>query len=272
MSNIGIIGYGIVGQAVEHGFKDTNNILYYDKYKPSNPLEDVVKSSEFIFICLPTPYKEDRIDLSIMNESIEKIAELSKNTNKIIIIKSTIIPGTTKGYSEQYPKCNFCFNPEFLTEANYLDDFVNPDRIVIGANNKETGSRVTGLYRNRFPRVPIFNTDLTTAETVKYAANCLLATKLMFANEIFDLCRALGVEYNDVKKMVIADRRIGESHLDVSEDRGFGGKCFPKDIVALLGVFEDMGVDASLLRTVWDKNLKIRKTKDWEEIPFVKTG
>ncbi len=272
MTNIGIVGYGIVGKAVEYGFRGKeNDILYYDKYKKSDSLEKVIGDSEFIFVCLPTPYKEDRIDLSIMNENIGKIAGLPQSTGKVIIIKSSVIPGTTRGYAEKYRANNFCFNPEFLREETYLEDFVNADRIVIGADNDKIILRVTDLYKDRFPITPIYHTNLTTAEMVKYMANCLLATKVIFANEMYEICEKLGIKYEEVKKMVVADRRISESHLDVTSLRGFGKKCFPKDIVAMIGLFKEHGVDVSLLEAVWNKNLRIRKIKDWEGIPFVKS-
>jgi len=272
MSNIGIIGFGIVGKAVEYGFRGGDNkIKYYDKYKESDGLKDVVDFSEFIFVCLPTPYKDNRIDLSIMDENIKEIAGFIKGTEKIVVIKSSVVPGTTRNYANLYKDCNFSFNPEFLTEANYLEDFVNSDRIVIGADNDKIRLRVTDLYRDRFPYTEIFLTDLTSAEMVKYMANCFLATKVIFANEVYDLCLKLGINYDEVKKMVAADKRVGKSHLDVTTVRGFGGKCFPKDIVALIGLFEDLGVDSSLLNAVWNKNLRIRKVRDWEDIPFVKS-
>ena len=120
MSDMGIIGYGIVGKAVEYGFKDLNNIRFYDKYKKSDSLEEVINSSEFIFVCLPTPYSISKrgIDLDIMDENIENISRLSGGTDKIIIMKSSVLPGTTRDYAVKYKDCNFCFNPEFLTEAN----------------------------------------------------------------------------------------------------------------------------------------------------------
>ena len=173
---------------------------------------------------MPTPYKNDRIDLSIMDDCMEEIASLASGTDKIIVIKSSVVPGTTRNYSKQYGDCNFCFNPEFLTEANYLQDFVNADRIVVGADGDHTSLRVTALYRERFPTTPLYQTDLTTAEMVKYMANCFLATKVLFANEMFDLCRSLGIQYDEVKKLVVADPRIGPTHLDVTSVRGFGGK------------------------------------------------
>lgn len=279
VTNLGIIGYGIVGQALSYGFsqpdiKDQYEIRYYDKYKDTAPLKEVISNSEFVFICLPTPMKADEsgIDLSIIEEMIAQITPQTDNTDKIIVIKSTVVPGTTATLETKYPKTNFAFNPEFLTEANYLEDFIKADRNVIGANNDLISRRVVALYRQRFPHTKIFQTDTTTAEMVKYMANAFLATKVIFANQMFDLCQALGIKYEEVKSMVVGDHRIFDSHLDVTTSKGFGGKCFPKDVVALIGRAKQLKVDAELLETVWDINKKIRKVKDWEEIPFAVTG
>lgn len=268
---IGIIGYGIVGQAIAYGFS-TAKICIYDKYKNEfKKLAPVIKKSEFIFICLPTPIKEDGsgIDLSIIEESVKLISKWTDGTEKIIVIKSTVVPGTTVSFIKRYPQSLFAFNPEFLTEANYLQDFVNTDRIIIGATNDKVSRRVVALYLQRFPKTPIFQTDPTTAEMVKYMANCFLATKVIFANEMYDICAKLGVKYDEVKKMVVADRRIFDSHIDVTSARGFGGKCFPKDFLALRALAKKMEVDTTILDSVWKKNLSIRKIRDWEKIPFV---
>lgn len=115
--------------------------------------------------------------------------------------------------------------------------------------------------------MPMFQTDPTTAEMVKYMANCYLASKVIFANEMFDICQSLGIKYEEVKKLVVADHRIFDSHLDVTTARGFGGKCFPKDLLALRAMAREKGIDTSFLDIVWKKNLAIRKTRDWEEIP-----
>ena len=271
MAKIGIIGYGIVGGATAHSFKEKNEIRYYDRYKNSDKLEDVIKNSEFIFVCLPTPYKNERIDLSIIDSAMGEITKHTNNTNKVVIIKSTVVPGTTDRYCEKYPRSNFCFSPEFLTEARYLEDAVNPDRIVIGAGNNKIRTKVAELFKETFPRTQIFLADSKTAEMAKYAANTLLATKVIFANEIYDLCEKMNIDYNQVKKMVVADKRIGNSHLDVSTLKGLGGKFILKHIVAIIGKYKELGIDCSLLEAVWKKNLKIRKVKDWFEIPFVNT-
>lgn len=267
--NIGIIGYGIVGQAVQYGFS-RSNVHIYDKYKDTESLADVVRVSEFLFVCLPTPTMADEtgIDLSIVDQAVAKIAKVASGTDKIVILKSTITPGTTKKYVKKYPKLLFCFNPEFLRESSFLSDFVNTDRIVIGAESDDVFRRMSSLYQSISPNVPIYHTDPTTAEMVKYMANCYLATKVIFANEMYDICEKIGVKYEEVKKMVVADSRIKDTHLDVTTVRGFGGKCFPKDLLSLRALAKSKGVDTSILDTVWGKNLKLRKIRDWEEIPF----
>ena len=212
---------------------------------------------------------ESGIDLSIIDGAVAKIAPKIKRTNKILIIKSTVIPGTTASYKKKYPDVNFAMNPEFLTESNALGDFLKPDRTVIGAFSQQISARLASLYQELYgPNIKIFLTDLTTAEMVKYMSNAMLASKIIFANEMYDLCTALGIKYEEVKDMVAADPRIGPSHLNVTTLRGFGGKCFPKDIVALMGFAKGKRVDYSLLETVWKKNLKIRKERDWEEIAW----
>ena len=278
-ASLGIIGYGIVGQAVAYGFsqpevKDKYSIKYFDKFKESTPLEEVIRDSEFIFICLPTPMKEDEsgIDLSILEDMMEEITKLTDNTNKIIVVKSTVVPGTTKKFEKKYPKTNFAFNPEFLREASYLEDFINTDRTVVGASNDLVSRRVVALYKQRFPKTPIFQTDPTTAEMVKYTANAYFALKVTFANQVYNLCQALGIKYEEVKALVTADKRITDTHLDVTTQKGFGGKCFPKDTVALLGLARSLKVDLSLLEKMWEINKKIRKVHDWEEIPFAVSG
>ena len=267
--SIGIIGYGIVGQAVEYGFSNFD-IHIYDKYKPSETLTSVVRESEFIFICLPTPIKSDEsgIDLTIIEENISEIVSFTNNTDKIVVIKSTIIPGSTEKFIKKYPKTLFCFNPEFLREASFLQDFVNSDRIVIGSNSDFVSRRLSALYQTVMPLAQIYFTDPTSAEMVKYMANCYLSTKVIFANEMYDICQSLNIKYEEVKKMVVADNRIKDTHLDITSIRGFGGKCFPKDLLALRALAKSRKIDTSILDVVWKKNLSIRKVKDWEEIPF----
>ena len=271
MAVVGIIGHGYVGKAVEYGLKPKNKILIHDKFLPSLPLPEVVEKSEFIFVCVPTPMDKEytKIDLSIVESVVKETTELARKKDKkpVIVIKSTVVPGTTRALGKKYNWPQILFNPEFLTEANYLDDFVNADRIVIGGDNDLVRQRLVDLYRASFPKTKIFQTDPTTAEMVKYMANAFLATKVTFANEMFDLCQKSGIKYEEVKRMVVADHRIFDSHLDITTQRGFGGKCFPKDVVALLGLAREMEILMELLDAAWEKNLRIRVVRDWEEIP-----
>jgi UDPglucose 6-dehydrogenase len=272
MAKVGIIGWGVVGQAVGEGFasRGSNKIFWCDKYK-KGPYSQakVISESEFIFICVPTPMFSDGsgIDLSVVEEVVATIAPKISDTDKILVIKSTVIPGTTASFKKKFPKVNFAMNPEFLTEADASRDFLHPDRIIIGALSQPVCERLVRLYRDLLgPQAKVFITDTNTAEMVKYMSNVFLATKVIFANEMYKLCTALGINYEEVRNMVAADKRVGESHLSVTTLRGFGGKCFPKDTVALLGFARRMGVDMPLLSAMWAENLKIRKIRDWEEI------
>ncbi len=272
MAKIGIIGWGIVGKAVGEGFATNkeNEIFWWDKYKKGPfSLQKVISESEFLFVCVPTPMFSDDsgIDLSVVKEVVETIAPKIAGTKKILIIKSTVVPGTTASFKKKYPKTFLAMNPEFLTEANGPWDFLHPDRTIVGAFSQPVSERLVTLYRELLgPKAKIFITDTTTAEMVKYMSNAFLASKVIFANEMYDLCNALGIKYDEVKDLVAADPRIGPSHLSVTTMRGFGGKCFPKDTVALLGFAKKMEVDMSALKAMWKKNLKIRKVRDWEEI------
>lgn len=272
MTNIGVIGWGVVGKATGETFKadPDNRILWFDKnVKGPFSLSKVVKQSDVIFVCVPTPMFLDGsgIDLSIVEEVIKKVAPKIKGTKKILVLKSTIVPGTTRGLAKKYRNVRFAMVPEFLTEINASWDSLHPDRVVIGCIDEADGIEIAKLHRRILGHdVKIFVTDTTTAELIKYMANTYMATKIIFANEMKEMAVALGVNYDDVKKMVAMDPRIGESFLSVTPFGGFGGKCFPKDSVALLGLARKLKVNLSLLEAAWKKNLKIRKVRDWEHI------
>lgn len=283
MSTIGIIGYGYVGRSVEYGFVDydrqrgfeaKHNVIIYDKYKKMQSLDKVLKDSEVIFTCLPTPYDEEKlhIDLSIYDSVMAQICPKIAGKGKVVVIKSTVVPGTTRRYIELYPDVPFAMNPEFLTEANYLQDFIRPDRIVVGADNDWTAQKIIDLYRTCFPATTIVRMSTVAAEVVKYQANIMLAGKVALANIFYDLCRAKNVKYEDVKEAVALDKRIGASHMDITTERGFGGKCFPKDVGAIIGYCKELGVDCKVLEEIHAYNLRIRKIRDWHEIAGATVG
>lgn len=272
MAKVGIIGWGIVGQATGKGFAKKHKVFWSAKTQKSPwTLEDVISEGEFIFICVPTPIYSDYsgIDLSIVDSVVDQVTPKVSGTSKVVIIKSTVIPGATAGYAKKYPNVKFAMVPEFLTEKTPEYDFLHPARTIIGAYEQKTAERLKKLHETILPKdAPYFLTDPTSAELAKYMSNTMLAAKVLLANEYYALSQKLGVDYDGVRKMVEADKRIG-THLKVpgpDGDFGFGGKCFPKDIVALLGLARKRGVDFSALEAIWKKNLKIRKNRDWEEI------
>ena len=273
--NVGVIGYGFVGQATGLGFGSNkkNKVFWYDKFKESqNTLEEVVEKSDFIFVCVPTPIFEDYsgMDMSIVTGVIDDIAKSIEGTGKVLILKSTSLPGTTKGLMKKYPKINFVMNPEFLTQINANRDFLNPARTVLGAESKDVAERVVKLYKTILPKnQPYIIVSPTSAEVIKYMSNIVLASKILVANEFYEISKAVGANYLEVQNGVESDPRIG-SYLGVPGNdgqMGFGGACFPKDIVGMIGLAKKLKVDVTALEAVWKKNLKIRKTRDWEKMP-----
>ena len=175
MKNIGIIGNGFVGSAIAAGFGLHANVRIYDKDKRKtlHTIEETLNNSDYVFVGVPTPMEfvdGGKIDLSIMHSVFDDIVRVSKNPDTIFIIKSTVIPGTTKMFQEKYPSLKIVFNPEFLTERSANLDFINTSRIILGGPPEYT-QKVTELYRDRFPYTKIIETDPTSAEMIKYMCN-----------------------------------------------------------------------------------------------------
>ena len=273
MNNIGIIGNGFVGGAIASGFGLHSEIRIYDK-EPNNSthsLSEVVNLSDFIFVSVPTPMNKKKngvMDTSIIDSVFDEVVNRNERTDNIFIVKSTVIPGTMEGLIERYPHLNIIHSPEFLTERSARLDFINASRVILGGEPKLT-NKVEELFRERLPFVKIIQTDVGTAQFIKYMANCFFATKVSFMNEMRQAATKLGADWNQVIDGFISDGRIGNSHLDVpghDGSLGFGGKCFPKDINAFINLFESIGIDPTVMRAAWDKNLEVRQNHDWEEI------
>lgn len=272
--NIGVIGWGFVGQATGKGFgtNKKNKIFMYDKIKKTPfSLEEVVEKSEFIFVCVPTPMFSDYsgMSMAIVDEVAGQIAKGASGTDKIVIIKSTVLPGTVASLAKKYPKVNWAMNPEFLTQSNANKDFLNPVRTVLGVSKKEVGERLKKLYQTILPKNHTFYImDTTSAELTKYMSNNMLATKILIANEFYFLAKKVGANYDKVREAVEADKRVGP-FLKVpgwDGEFGFGQACFPKDMIGILGHARKLKVDMSALSGIWQKNLKIRKNREWEDM------
>ncbi len=223
---------------------------------------EAIKDAEFVFICVGTPSGVDgEADLQYVRQAAESIAEVMDH-ELIIVNKSTVPVGTGDWVAEIVRKAQpkpipfaVVSCPEFLREGSALHDFMNPDRTVLGSLNQEAADKVAQLHLPL--RAPIIVTDLRTAEMIKYASNAFLATKISFINEIANICEALGADVKEVAVGMGADKRIGPLFLDAGV--GFGGSCFPKDVLALKHMATVNGKHPQLLQAVIDINAYQRK-------------
>ena len=188
---IGIIGQGFVGNAIYQKFKNYFDVHTYDlDESKSNDTKENVIHQQYLFLCLPTPMNTDgSCNVDIIERELENIDLIADNHEvvKTVVIKSTISPGTTEKWNKKYEALNIVFNPEFLTEANAVEDFNNQNRIILGGPRPAT-TELRRLYSKVFPKAHIIKTDSTHAEMVKYLTNSFLATKVSFANEIYQFC------------------------------------------------------------------------------------
>ncbi len=206
----------------------------------------------FVFLALPTPEADDgRADLRFVNSVIDELAnEVGPDT--IFVVKSTVPPGTVvalrKRLADHGSQARIVSHPEFLREGKAVEDFLHPDRIVVGAWDEADARTVADLYRGLDTQVVL--TDPTSAEMIKYASNAYLAARLTFVNTLANVCEAVGADIIDVVQGLGLDHRIGPHFLQPGP--GYGGSCFPKDTSALIAVAEDAGYDFELLRAVID--------------------
>ena len=273
---IGIIGQGYVGTAIKVGFEPYYDLETYDKYnedKSTCGLSDMVAECEVIFVGVPTPMNEDGSCHTDIVESVVKdidkwSSRYHKDVSPIVVIKSTVPPGTTDRLHRKYKNVNVVFNPEFLTEANFIEDFKTQDRIILGGTRKGT-NLLRQVYSKVFPTAHIIKTGSKTAEMVKYMTNSYLATKVSFANEIYQICQKINIDYDKVVEYATLDERLGKTHLSVpgpDGDLGFGGHCLPKDLNALITFAQNLDLEPIVLETVNWVNDKFRKNRDWEEM------
>lgn len=311
--SIGVIGQGFVGGSLTTVFSERGETVYtYDKagklapggkngFKQINSTQTVYPDSiaEFVqscertsrfsgvfFVCVPTPmYEDGSPDTSIVEDVLELICVApytADSPNRVAVIKSTVPPGSTEQWNATFNNrgLHVVFNPEFLTEANAINDMREQNRIVLGGPRPYINT-VRNVFQRAFPKVPIIKTSSTTAEMVKYVTNCMLAVKVSFANEIAQICEALdadglNIDYDKVIEYAKVDHRLGQSHWSVpgpvpTHDGqyvcGFGGHCFPKDINALISVALKYAVEPKVMQAAWEKNLEVRgaNNRDWEK-------
>jgi UDPglucose 6-dehydrogenase len=267
-SKISKLNSGVI-PIFEPGLKEVlDEVVAAKRISFSTDLKAALQNSQAVFIAVGTPQDEDgSADLSYVLSAAKEIAELS-NSYKLIITKSTVPAGTgakiKKLVLATNPTLDFAVasNPEFLREGAALDDFLNPDRIVIGVEDEKSQKILAEIYA-KFPKEKLVVSDIITAELIKYASNSFLAAKISFINEMADLCEIIGGDIKKLSKAIGLDSRIGEKFLNPGP--GFGGSCFPKDIMAILNVAKENKVELSLINSVITSNSQ-RKIKMSEKI------
>ena len=275
MYKVGVIGNGFVGGAIANGFGPTSTghceVKVYDviQEKSVNTLEETVNDSDFVFVAVPTPMSKDySINLDYIREAFHSISDINERDDNIIILKSTVIPGTTQMLQAVHSNLNIVFSPEFLTEKSARLDFINQSRIILGGDKMHT-SRVAKLFQGRFKYCHIIQTDFKTSEMIKYFSNIFFAVKVSLANEMKLVCDRIGANWETALEGIAADGRIGDSHLNVPGPDGkvgFGGSCFPKDICSFISFAENIDIDVNTIKGAWKTNLNIRSERDWEKL------
>ena len=245
---IGIAGYGFVGKAHEGVLKDYHDLIIYD---PALGHYGDLRHADAIIVCVSTPQGSHG---GCHMDNVYCIIE--DNPNVPILIKSTISVEGWETLIDAFPHTSITFSPEFLRAASALEDFKNNDTILLGGSN-------TGFWADIFVTA-MGKIDIDVAKPkelilTKYARNSFLALKVAYFNQMYDLCKKLGIDYEQVRRYTILDNRIDESHTTITEERGFGGHCFPKDVNALIKTAERDNVDLSILKNAVEYNRNIRK-------------
>lgn len=306
-ATVGQVGYGFIGNAVVELFRPYCRVVVYDKAKcqADSPnvshhtsIDPVVRQAEVIFVAVPTPMKPsgechtgivESVIQDIQNSAIKNGRDLG---SFIIVIKSTVPPGFTRKMQDKYA-LRILFSPEFLTEANAVRDFKTANRVILGGDVED--ARVVfkyfeGVWFDRvFPSsafnpnhkdgpVHIVQCSSDEAEMVKLSTNVHLTAKVMISNELFLICKKLGIDYDNVKSLTQLDRRIGTSHMNVpgpDGHLGYGGHCFVKDTQSLAFIANQVGTSSrvptgvddeseNLFKALHQRNLRIREDRDWE--------
>jgi UDPglucose 6-dehydrogenase len=254
---IGIIGLGIVGSACKYGFEKMGHELFVHDIKLKTEIFDIL-NTDIVFICVPTPCKQDgSCDTSIVENVIDELNRI--NYNGIISIKSTVKPTTTEKLIQK-TKLKICFVPEFLRERCAISDFIeNHDLLAIGTNSIDIFNKIKECHGN-YPK-NVVQLSPTEAEMLKYYSNIYNATKIIFANEMYEICQKINADYSKVKEAFVKRGTTKDLYLDVNENfRGYAGVCLPKDTKAMDSFSKELQLNLKFFETLSAENEKFKKT------------
>jgi UDPglucose 6-dehydrogenase len=262
---VGIIGHGYVGRGTGHALARVVDVAWHDPaVAGSRPLEELARWAHALFVCVPTPMSESgAAELSIVHDVVDRLVVCG--VSGPVVLRSTLPPGTTDALVRRGSGLGLVFCPEFLRERHYLEDAASPTRIVLGwssAIEPHRRANVRELFTRRFGHAPLVEMSAIEAELLKYASNALFGVKVAFANEMADLAGRLGVDWEPIRAALVLDPRVGDGHLAVpgpDGQRGFGGRCLPKDMAALLAVASDLEVDLDVVAAAVRANRRWRR-------------
>jgi len=259
---IGIIGIGVVGEAIFHAYKAKNfNVMALDKdIQKGNHSYDDLRECEGIFLCVPSPSTTNgKCDSSILEDVLENIGNDYKG---VIISKVTATPDVYQRLEKIYP--NLVYVPEFLTEKNSVRDYITSKKFIIGGNVKAYQKEAERIIKYTHDSAEFFLCSISEASLIKYITNSFLAAKVVMMNEFYFLSKSYDCDWVTIADSLMLDPRIGNSHMTVpgpDGQFGFGGMCFPKDIAAIIKNAEDQRVNLNILKEVSRKNTLLRLTK-----------
>lgn len=252
---VGIVGVGTVGGALQYGFRRIGHeVVCYDINRTESHISDVIDTVA-TFVCVPTPSTLDgACDVSRVEDVVGRLARFYRG---VVVIKSTVVPGTTERFIELYPDLRLVFCPEFLREKAAYSDFVeNHEICIIGTNDEDSYELVKAIH-GPLPRVFV-QLSPTEAELAKYFCNAFNATRIIFASQFFEVCEALGASYDAILSAVSRRASIGGHYLECNENfRAFGGACLPKDLAALAAFVRAGGINAKLFEWILHENERI---------------
>ena len=294
MARISIIGSGVVGTAVGMGLKRLrDDVIFYDLddvrveellslgLNATTGLKSAIHKSDISFLCVPTPTRGGKMDIGNLKEATEDVARSlkSKGSYHVVVVKSTVLPTTTEKVivpllqihsgKKAGEGIGVCVNPEFLTQVHrswsdddsFARDFLREERVVIGELDQKAGDTLEALYKPL--NIPIIRTNPNTAEMIKYASNCALASRISYWNEIYYICQRLGIDSSLVARVVGMDKRIGR--YGTVHGKAFGGKCLPKDLDAFINFVKELGYQPKLLEAIREINERIKAERGIRE-------